>query len=214
MYRLSILALSFSLILFSCNNDDGNDSENQQANFFALTVGNTWEYEVSRYSNIIEEYELQDLVITNRISAETVVDGETFYTFTTTSEGNDTCQLCLDDIGNEMVRDSLGYLINADGDILFSNTATEDYLLSSNTFGDIYGKFVNNNVNVNTPAGEFTAHQNDRYVIRPDGELAPGTDSHLISESIGTVQKTISLISEPIPLYKITLKSYSLVGGE
>ncbi len=210
MFRLSIFLIFFSFLLFSCNNDDDSTPENEPANFYALAVGNTWEYEVSMYSLSQEEYILQDLIITNTITAETVIDGETYYTYTTTSEGTQECNLCVEDIGNDVVKDSLGYLIKDNGTILFSKNNTEDYQISSNTWGDVFGVLQEGEVDVETAAGEFVALQNDRYIILPNGELGEGRDSYLIADGVGMVVKTISLVSQATPLYRITLKSYTI----
>ncbi|GAB5401270.1 MAG: hypothetical protein Aureis2KO_28550 [Aureisphaera sp.] len=211
MYRLSFFVLFLSFCVISCNSDDTNNTENEQTNFFALSVGNTWEYDVSRYSESQDDYIPMDIVITNTISEQTIINGETYFTYSTTSEGSDDCVHCIADIGNKTVRDSLGYLIDEQGLILFSKSETDDYLLSSNTWGDIFGTFVGGNIPISTPAGEFEAFQNDRYVVLPDGEQAPGTDSQHISENVGTVQKTIALVGQSQPLYLITLRSYTLV---
>ena len=52
MFRVSIVLLSFSLLFISCNNDDDNSSPPiEEANFYALTIGNSWEYEYFKRNN-------------------------------------------------------------------------------------------------------------------------------------------------------------------
>ena len=59
MFRL-FFWFSLSFLLFSsCKKDDASTHNIEEENFYALTVGNAWEYEVSRYNSISEEYELE-----------------------------------------------------------------------------------------------------------------------------------------------------------
>ncbi|MDC8005604.1 hypothetical protein POV27_16210 [Aureisphaera galaxeae] len=216
MYRLALLALTALFLVVSCNSDDSNSNppENEPANFYALKIGNSWEYEVATYSFVEEEYQIQDLTVTNTIIGDSIINGETYFVFKTTSEGTYECSPCENCFRDEIVRDSLGYLINDHGDILFSNTPTEDYLISPTSWGGIYGKYVGENVEISTPAGDFETTKNEIYGVFSSGETTPSRDSHLIAENIGRIRRTVSLISNEIPLYRMTLKSYSLVDGD
>lgn len=210
MSRIVCLLLLSTFVCLSCNSDD---EQADPQNFYALTVGNSWDYDVSRYNPQTEQYEIVDLSITNTISETATINGETYYVYNATSEGSFDCSLCVERMGNASVRDSLGYLINTEGTILFSNSSTDNYLIWSQAWGDLYGQLIGSDVSVNTPAGDFETYQNDTFAVLANGETSIGKEIHLISENIGTVRKTISPVNQENPLYIMTLKSYSLVEG-
>ncbi|MBX2827313.1 MAG: hypothetical protein KTR22_04090 [Flavobacteriaceae bacterium] len=212
MYRLVLSAFALSFFLVSCNSDNGNGTvqDNDPANFYALTVGNTWEYEVSRYNATTEEYELQDLRITNTITDQTKIGGETYFVFTTTTTGDYECESCVNCFRDEIVRDSLGYLINDQGTILFSNSPTEDFLIGATPWGGIYGEYSGSDVDISTPAGDFQTYQNEIYGVLSNGDIPPSRDVHQFAENVGRVQRTVSLLSQSIPWHKMVLRSYTL----
>ena len=211
MFRL-FFCFSLSFLFFtSCKKDDSSSQNIEEENFYALTVGNTWEYEVSRYNSISEEYELLDMLLKVEITETQIVNGQTYFRFQTTASGADTCEACMEDLGeNELRRDSLGYLINDSGVIKFSNVNLEDYLISDNEWGDVFGVLKEGVITVDTPAGNFETLQNDRYAIMADGEISVGTDASNYSERVGLVFKSTTGVSSPNPLYQIKLKSVVL----
>ncbi len=213
MYRLST-SLFFSIILFvSCNSNDDSCSVEQGQdpnNFYALNIGNSWEYEVYRYSSQIEGYEIQDLLIKTSINSTSIVNGETYYNFSTTSTGSYICESCVIHMDLGSVRDSLGYLVNQQGTIAYSRSSQEDYLVRETLWGDIYGVLLPDNVNISTSAGNFIAIQNERYAILSNGEISIGRDFEYFAEDIGFVFKTNSSVGNPVPLNEMKLKSYIL----
>ena len=212
MFRL-FFCFSLSFLFFtSCKKDDASTQNIEEENFYALTVGNTWEYEVSKYNSISEEYELLDMLLNVEITESQVVNNNTYFRFQTTSTGTDTCQPCIDCLGNnELKRDSLGYLINDTGKYLFSSENLEDYLVNSAQWGSVYGVLKEEPEFISTPAGNFETFQNDRYALFPDGELADSRDVINYAPENGLVYTTLSGVTNPIPLYKISLKSFSII---
>ncbi len=209
MNKFSIFLLLFTAIVFiSCSDDDEKtEIVENEANYFALKVGNSWTYNVYRYNGGAMEYEETDLKITNSIVNTETINGEIYFTFETTSEGITECQYCIDDLGNNSVRDSLGYLVDTEGAIKFSSIETDPYLISSENFGDIFGVYRKQTAAVDTPAGEFFGvDYNERYLVQPDGTTAPGKDgAYYGKEGQGLVVKTVSFVSSEFPNWFIIL---------
>ncbi len=210
MTKFSIVLLASCLTLFvGCSNDDDTtETPEQEANYFALKVGNSWTYNVYRYNGATMEYDVQDLKITNTIVSSETINSEIYFKYETTSEGTDECLFCLEDLGNDTsVRDSLGYLVTTEGVIKFSSIQTDPYLITSEDFGDIFGVYREETGAVDTPAGEFFGvDYNERYLVQPDGTTAPGKDgTYYGKEGQGVMVKTISFVSSEFPNWFIIL---------
>jgi len=153
-------------------------------------VGQTEEFETL---NIVEEVE---------ITETTIIDGETYFVFQSNTIGNENSLPFAPENGITTinVRDSLGYLLalNQNFHILFSNENTEDYLLSDNLWGDVYGVLKEEIENIEVEAGTFLCNQNEIYaLIAPDGEISPGRSRYYYSDGVGLVFKEISSVSNP-----------------
>ncbi len=212
MYRIFYLLFTATILFTSCNNDDdAGTPEPEEENFYALAVGNSWEYEYYALNTQTDEYELRDLLLTRTITGTTEIDGETYYNVDVITTGTDSCPLCDDQLQTELVRDSLGYEINEEGVILFSKDDENDYLIYSQPFGDIFGKLLSGTTTVDVEAGQFVAQRNVVYAILTSGVTSEGTDEILYSDGVGMVFRTISAVNNPSPLGEIRLKSYNLV---
>ncbi|MBZ0327536.1 MAG: hypothetical protein K8F54_08040 [Altibacter sp.] len=196
MYRFSFFTIALTLLLTSCSKSDepGNLQEQQEANFYALKVGNSWSYS---YFTIDHNGDLQNIGVEEdvEIVAETVIDNETYFTVQTTTVGS--CTVCDDEgVTVKKVKDSLGYLVTLEGDILFSNDNTNSYLIHENPWGDVYGVLSADLVEVVVEAGVFTAVRNEVYAIDPNtGDPFIGKDDNLYADGIGLVKRNYHGVS-------------------
>jgi len=215
MYRFICLFLAFSFLLVSCNKDDGNTTPDEQevdAGFFGLQVGNSWVYNYFWVDNETGELTNQGGVETVEITNEEVINGETIFTMSiTTVDEDDTCGICNQNpLVITKVKDSVGYLVEVGGPILFSSVNTDDFLVSSLSFGDIFRVLKPVEVLVTVPAGQFVAKDNERYAVDPNGDRYDGQDNLYYAAGIGEVRQTISSVISLRILYEKQLMSYTV----
>ncbi|MEM7185729.1 MAG: hypothetical protein AAF466_03635 [Bacteroidota bacterium] len=214
MYRFSWLLLSFLLVFSSCNNEDDQVQDEQTADsgFFALKVGNKWAYNFFRVNSQTGELTNLDALEEVEITQEEVIGQETFFTMKiTTSDPNNVCAVCNEETTIiKQVKDSLGYLVEVSGPILFSSESNVDYLIRTEEWGSIYRVLLPNEVLVDVPAGQFVSKDNQRYAIFPDGERSNGEDNLYFAEGIGEIKQTFSGVNSNRILYEKQLVSYSV----
>jgi len=210
-----LLLLAFSFLFLSCNKDDGNttsDNQGQDAGFFALKVGNSWVYNYFRVNS--ETGELSNLGATETIEVidEEAIGEEVVFTLkTTTIDTENSCGPCNTSPEYTFkVKDSLGYLVEVDGPILFSSINDEDYLVLSQEFGDIFRVLKPNEVLITVPAGQFVTKDNERYAIDPEGNRFDGQDNLYFAEGIGEIRQTISTVSTQRIIYEKQLMSFNV----
>ncbi len=89
MYRVTYLAVIVFIVFTSCKKDDtSSEGQSDIANFYAHQVGNTWTYNYyGRGVGSTDEFE--DLNVTDivLITETSEINGETYYTFQTTTTG-------------------------------------------------------------------------------------------------------------------------------
>jgi hypothetical protein len=217
MYKVFIVLLSSSILFISCNNDDDNSSPPiEEANFYALMIGNSWGYEYFSRIGQTDEFESMGIVEDVLITETTEIDGETYFVFQSTTTGNINNSPFAPENGitSKSKRDSLGYLIVLDQDhhILFSNENTEEYLLSNNVWGDIYGVLIETEENITVESGTFLCKQNEIYaILSPNGEVSLGRSRAYYSNEIGEIFREISSVSNPQNSWEKRLVSFEIV---
>jgi len=202
MKRVFYVSFVLSLFFIACNNDDDSSNNEQEVveNFYALKIGNNWKYEYFRRVGQTDEFETLNIVEEVEITETTIIGGETYFVFQSTTTGNDGDMLDIPENGitTKNKRDSLGYLVELDKPILFSNENIEDYLLSDNDWGNVYGVLLEGTEQINVPAGSFTCNQNEIYAILDETvEIAPGRDRVYFSDGIGEIFREYSSVSNP-----------------
>jgi len=148
-----------TLICFSCKKDKSlNQNQDQNntvtySNYSKLTVGNYWVYELFQVDT------LGNATLTNDIDScyienDTIIHGVTFYSYKTSSSYYNT--------PTKFIRDSLHYVVNNHGDILFSSqdfTTIFKTEYSINPPADTVMKSVykmeDKNFTVSTPSGQY-----------------------------------------------------------
>ncbi len=210
MYRIFYLLFAATILFTSCNNDDdAGTPEPEEENFYALTVGNTWEYDYYKFNTQTEDFVLMDAALTKTITGTTEINGETFYNIQTVSTGTFNCIFCNEEVQNELVRDSLGYQIYTTGTISFATEDETEYKMADQPFGEVFGKLVAGTSTVEVEAGTFATVRNINYVKFPSGELSVGVGQVLYADGIGMIKETASAISSPLPFGEIRLRSYT-----
>lgn len=209
-------AFSLTLLFISCNNEDDADSlegEVEVANFFGLKVGNTYTYS---YHIRINDTEFETTSWTDEveITAEVIINGNTYFEYTTTTSGDEGTSFPGLETGVKIttIRDVSGELQNETGAILFSNVEnSEPYIISQADWGDVFGERLNEEREQAVPAGTFNCNANNKYaIINSTGEQAPGLDVILYSDGIGEVYSTISTVSNPVHMWEKRLVAYTI----
>tara|TARA_R100000935_G_scaffold18503_1_gene35800 strand:- start:21730 stop:22380 length:651 start_codon:yes stop_codon:yes gene_type:complete len=209
----TLFLLLTATLLISCSDDDEQtEIAENEANYYALSVGNSWTYNVYRYNISSMEYEAQDFLVTGTITDTETINGETYYKFESTLIGEGTCDICLNVIGNKSLRDSLGYLIDSNGVPIFTKETTEPYLVRVEQFGEVYGEYDATINAVETPLGEFeNVDYNKSYAILEDGSISAGTEKMYYRDGEGLQVRVISLVSSPDPFYMFALAESTIV---
>lgn len=214
MVRYSLLILSLCVVLTSCNKDDSTNPEPETAetNFFALKVGNKWTYNFFRVDNQTGELINIDAVEEVEITEEEQIGDDTIYTMEiNTSDPNNVCSVCNEEATRiKQVKDSLGYLVEVGGPILFSSENNVDYLVRSEEWGTVYRVLLPSEVLITVPAGQFVSKDNQRYAIFPNGERSNGQDNLFYADGIGEIKQTFSGVNTLRILYEKQLVSYSV----
>lgn len=207
-----LFSICVLIFLFSCSDDDSNTVETPEANFYALTVGNSWVYKNYRYDMNSQAYEDTGVVDSVSVVGTEIVDNNTFFKFRRKTTGNESGITFCNSNGEhfERVRDSLGYLIWDTGQVKFVHTNFEERIISEEAWGSIRETLQEGETNLSVEAGTFTSVNSERYVILPDGEQAPALDKFYYSDGIGLIYDTSSFVSQDIPLIIRRLDAYTI----
>ncbi|WP_353778511.1 hypothetical protein [Winogradskyella sp. 3972H.M.0a.05] len=136
--RIQLPLLVAVLVLFSCSNSD--TDPDPESNFYALAVGNSWEY---KWYGVSNEGNQSVISVEENISITGVEDigGNVFYKFSRVISGNPNgIYASIPENGEhiEYYRDSLGFLINDQGLIKFANSTNEEFpIIYYDNFGHI-----------------------------------------------------------------------------
>jgi len=217
MKRVFYVSLFFSLFFIACNNDDDASTEiGVVENLYALKIGNNWKYEYFNRIGQTDDFETMGIIEEVLITETTEINGETYFVFQSTTTGNENGSPIAPENGitSINVRDSLGYLLALDQNfhILFSNENTEDYLLSDNDWGDVYGVLLEGTVQVTVTAGTFLCNQNEIYaLLAPDGDISPGRDRTYFSDEIGEIFREYSGAGSALHRWEKRLLSFEIL---
>ncbi len=196
------------VLCISCNNDDDSsvsqeeEVEMEDVGFYNLHVGNVWTYEYfvrEQFNDESSEFNATGTIEEREIIAETAVEGEMIYTFQVTTTGADNSPFNEFDEGvtTYQVKDSLGYLVRSNSRLIFSSQNDDEYLRSSEGFGDIFGALLDLTQTIEVSAGVFDCSVNEVSVrLNPDGEIAPGREMSFFAEEIGEVLYEYSFVSQ------------------
>ncbi len=179
------------LIIISCANDDGIQSEEidiveeiEEVGFFNLVVGNQWTYEIFRRVSLdSDEFVTEEVIFTREVINEEIINDETIFTLEQNSNGS---SLGIEEgVSTFQVKDSLRFLVRLDQGILFSSVDDNEYLINTLVFEDIFGVLLEEQERIVVPTGDFDCFVNDIFVLQDDGNIAHGRNNELYANEIG-----------------------------
>ncbi len=213
MKNSALIFLALSFIFVSCSNNDNDDlPEEEVANFYALTVGNSWNYQYYEKDFQTNTFVPMDAFDEVEVVGTAQINNKTYYELQTTASGTDNPP-CQPEVGvtSVFVRDSLGYLINDVGYIYntYSNPE-EEYLVSNGTSFDIYAFLVSGTFDISVPAGTFSTLLNEKFAKDEQGTVLPGRDMTHYTDGVGQIRQTYSAIGDPEHRWEKRLISYEI----
>lgn len=203
-----------ALLAFSCSTSDHNqDSQDSNSNFYALTVGNEWVYKNYQYNATTQTYEDTGVIDSVSIVGIETINDNRYFKFRRWTTGNETGIAFCNPNGEhfELLRDSLGYLVRADGSIKYANNNFSARVLSTPDWGTIYDQLIALDNEITVEAGSFISTYSQRYSILNDGSQSPGLDHFYYADGYGLIYDTSSFVSQDIPSIVRRLDSYSIV---
>ena len=209
-----LFCLCLITLINSCNsNDDSQDVELPEANFYALTVGNSWVYKNYRYNLQTEFYDDTGVIDSLSIVDTETINGNTYFKFRRWTTGNeDNIAFCNPNGEHfELLRDSLGFLIRDDGSIKFTNSNYDERVLSVQDWGTIIETLVQGANMINVEAGIFNCINSERFARMPNGIQADGLDHFYYSDGVGLIFDTSSFVSDPIHSIERRLDTYNII---
>lgn len=212
--KKSFIILLVLILNYSCSSEES-DSSQQTSNFYALTVGNSWDYKYYLNDANTNNFLPTPVTETVDITATVVIDNETYYNFKHIVSGNNGSYSMLPDNGerNFTLRDSSGYLIDEIGTIKYNNSSYDEYFVDYITdYGDFayYLSLTDTADNVTTNAGSFTCYDNNYYFKDSNGNLSNSLDHIYREDGKGEVLSTMSYMSDQSPFAEKRLENYSI----
>lgn len=214
------LFLCFCIIAFTFSCTQSDNTENQinppDANFYALTVGNSWVYKNYKYNPSTETYDDTGIIDSVSIVGTQDFFGVSYFKFRRLTTGNEAEITFCNENGEhfEFFREFEGYLINEEGSIKFTNSNFEERLLHGITNGgsdiSVYETLMVGNTTINVEAGEFSSINSERYATSFEGEQYPGLDRFYYASGFGLIYDTSSFVSNSTPTIIRRLDSYEV----
>lgn len=205
--------LCFSVLFCACTTGDDTPTPSAvSANFYALTVGNTWVYKNYKYNINTQLYEDTGVVDSISIVGTELLEGHTYFKFRTLTTGNEEGITFCNPNGEhfDYLREENGYLLNDNGRVKFVNTTYEPILADSDTNFNYYFKLNAATTSMQTPAGTFECANLQYYVVNEAQEQLPGTNTYLYADGIGLVYDTTSFVSQSHHTIERRLVSYEV----
>ncbi|MBV7270305.1 hypothetical protein [Winogradskyella luteola] len=201
-----------ALFLSSCTSDNDDNLQNEDSNFYALTVGNQWVYKSYDYNNATQNYDDTGVIDSVSIVGTEIINENTFYKFRRWTTGNEDGIAFCNPNGEhfELLRDSLGYLVRDDGKIKYSNNDFTARVLDDQGWGIIYDQLIALNNEITVEAGAFISTYSQRYAILSNEEQSPGLDHFYYADGYGLIYDTSSYVTQDIPQIVRRLDSYEI----
>jgi hypothetical protein len=209
-----LFSICFFALFFSCNSDDdSNVAPITEANFYALTVGNSWVYKYYRYNPNpqIEIFEATEVVDSVSIVSTEEIDGETYFKFRMFTSGNIGLSYYPENGEHfKYYREDSENLIDENDAIIFIKEDNEERLIYDSGWDSDYVRFLEDTFNTTTEAGSFETFAMEIYGKDNDGNRFPGTSHNYYADGIGSIINTISFASNPQHFLERRLESYSI----
>jgi hypothetical protein len=201
-----------ALFLSSCASDNDDNSQPEDSNFYALTLGNEWVYKNYKYNPTTQNYDDTGVIDSVSIVGTELLNDNTFFRFRRWTTGNEENIAFCNPNGEhfELLRDSLGYLIEDDGSIKYANNDFTARVLNSSNWGTVYDQLVALNNEITVEAGTFTSAYSQRFAILSSGAQSNGLDHIYYSDGYGLIYDTSSFVSNDIPSIVRRLDTYEV----
>jgi len=214
-----LFCLSAIALFASCSNSDiledvaldNPEIINQpEANFFALTVGNSWVYKNYRLNKETGNYDYTGVIDSISIVGTEDFEGDTYFNFRRLTTGNEDGITYCNANGEhfELKREENGNLVNKTGFIKFASCNYEERLLTEQVWGSLHEITLEENSTISVEAGEFTCVTSNRFTIAPNGERAKSLDWFYYANGIGLIYDTTSWSDDDTPTIIRRLDSY------
>lgn len=200
------------IIVYACSSE--NTTSNQQTdNFYALTVGNSWEYKYYLFDTTTDDFLPTPVTETVDITESVIINNNTYYNFKHIVTGNDGSYNHLPNNGetNFTLRDSLGFLIDEIGIIKYNNSNNDEYFVDH--FSPEYSYYLSlsgteHSISINV--GSFTCYDNHYYLKDLNGNISNSLDHIYREDGKGEILSTLSISFQAEPIAEKRLESYSL----
>ncbi len=208
--KRTVISISIAVLIFSCSESETNIPLQEDSNFYALTVGNSWVYKNYRLNDQTNTYLDTGVIDSINIVSREDVNGTTYYKVRRKTTGNEqNITLCNPNGENyELLRDSIGYLINDTGKIKFTNTNFEERVISDNLNFNIREVLMTGSTQIDVEAGSFTCIYSERYAVNSSGQQLSGLDLFYYSDGFGLIYDTSSFANSDEPTIIRRLDSY------
>ncbi len=195
--RISItLSALFFALFFSCkNDDDATGGPVQQSNYTPLTIGSYWVYDWVR-EDTLGNQTMMSQVDTMTVVGDTVLNGVEYAVLEGTFLGGPQ---------TKFQRDSIGYLVNSNGAILFDSNNSTNLIFSDTIFAGpsphVFMEYRMEGVitSVDVPAGIFQCVNYQGTIIPADPNHPHGTriTNQYYAEDIGLVRSRMFFFNSP-----------------
>lgn len=207
--KKSLIYLCFLIFTFSCT------TNNNQINsdFYALRVDNSWVYHNYKYNELIQDYEFTGVIDSVFIEGTETRNNNLYYRFRTNTTGNENNVVFCNPngISYELLRDSIGYLVNSNGILKFVHNNYNEHLITENSWGNIYLTLQEGINNIDVEAGLFTTLDSERYVRTPiNNSQLYGMDNIHYSDGYGLIFETFSFVNDSTQIIQRRLDSYDV----
>lgn len=201
-----------TLFLSSCNSDNDDNLQDEDSNFYALTVGNKWVYKNYQYNINSQDYDYTGVIDSVSIVGVEEVNGNTYYKFRRWTTGNEDGIAFCNPNGEhfELLRDSLGYLIGDDGKIKYASNDFSARVLRSENWGTVYDQLIALDHEISVEAGTFISTYSQRYAILSNDSQSLGLDHFYYADGYGLIYDTSSHVNQDFPQIIRRLDNYDI----
>jgi hypothetical protein len=158
---------------------------------FPMNNGNYWVYN----NYLVDTNNATTFISTDtvKILGDTNINGKTYKVFS---------NWAFHPFNYQLYRDSIGYLINNEGAVLYSNHNFTDtlYRYSDSLFYYMYGKMDNINTTISVPSGIFTTNNFKCYYYSLEANYPHGSPriaNNYYCDTVGLILKTSFYYSAP-----------------
>lgn len=209
----NLLLVFYFLVLISCSSNENNQTSNSSSNnFYALAVNNAWVYKNYKYNIENDTYEDTGVVDSISVVDTETISGNVYFKIRRLTTGNENSITYYNDNGEhfELLRDSVGFLIDNYGDIKHTYVSFDERVLSESEYLTIYESLQLETMEINLTPGAFDCVVSKRYSKNNDGDTYPAEDFIYYSNGYGLIYETCSYTSKDYPDFIRKLASFNV----